>query len=59
MRNQGLAPVATSRITGLSERLVSTYLDLADEYGNPEYQRMLDHLLLRYAPLRDEGAFDE
>jgi len=59
MQDQGLAPVATSRITGLSERLVSTYLDLADEYGSPEYQRMLDHLLLRYAPLQDEVGCDE
>ena len=58
LRNQRLAPAVISRITGLSEKLVSAYLDLLSEYDRPEHQSVFKRLMLRFGPLRDEGASD-
>lgn len=58
LRNRRLAPAVISRVTGLSERLVSDYLDLSSEYDRPEYQSVFERLMLRFGPLEDEGASD-
>ena len=51
---RGLAPEVIKRITGLSERLVRSYLDLAREYSEPEHQCVLERLLRRFGPLEIE-----
>lgn len=58
LRNRSLAPTVISRVTGLRERLVSDYLNLANEYDKPEHQVMFERLLLRFGPLESEGASD-
>ena len=58
LRNQRLAPAVISRITGLSEKLVSDYMDLSSEYDRPEHQSVFKRLMLRFGPLHDEGASD-
>ncbi len=58
LRNRRLAPAVISRVTGLRGRLVSDYLNLANEYDKPEHQLVFERLLLRFGPLESEGASD-
>jgi hypothetical protein len=51
LNNRRLAPEVIRRITGLSARLVTSYLTLACEYDRPEHQCVLERLLLRFGPL--------
>lgn len=56
LSKQGMAAEVISRITGLSERLVRSYLALASEYAQPEHQRIRERLLMRFGPLEEEEA---
>ena len=58
LQKRRLTPAVISRVTGLREKLVSDYLDLAHEYDRPENQVIFERLLLRFGPLESDGASD-
>ena len=54
LSKRDMALAVISRITGLSDRLVSAYLKLSREYDRPEHQCVLERLLVRFGPLEIE-----
>ena len=42
--NLGLSPAQTQVVTGMSEKLVTEYIDLYRRYDTPEYQGVLDRI---------------
>lgn len=46
-----LTAAATVRITGMSPSLVRSYVDLLEEFAQPDHQSVLDRLLTRFGPL--------
>lgn len=58
LHQKGLAPEVIMRITGLSPKMVKTYLGLEREYDKPQHRSVTQKLLLRFSPPED-GAHKE
>lgn len=55
LKGQGLKAAVIERITGLSPKIVRSYLSLAGAYDKAEHRGVMDRLVSRFGPLEEVG----